>query len=156
MHEIKGDLFKVADAEIIGVTTNGIVNKYGKLVMGRGVALQFSDRYPWLPEVLGTHVRRHGNTPWLSYPNELYNHVHPLILSFPTKEHWRDNASINLIEASAFHIIRMLKHIELHDGVTFSKIVIPRPGVGLGRLKWEDVKEVLEKYLDDRFYIISP
>lgn len=66
MVEITGDIFGQDDADVVCVTTNGVVKANGDLVMGQGtptaqhLAAQFARRFPWLPTKLGQmHRLRH-------------------------------------------------------------------------------------------------
>lgn len=153
MKEIRGDIFAQYDADAICVTTNGVVKKNGELVMGRGIAQQFAERYPCLAQYLGEQVTRNGNHVCLGgVVAGRGDKVALSILSFPTKEHWRDPSPMWLIERSAKELVAFADR----NSNTIQKIVLPRPGCGLGGLKWEDVKKVIEPILDDRFYIITP
>ena len=71
----------------------------------------------------------------------------PVILSFPVKHNWFNNADISLIKRSAKELLDWSE--------PFRSIVLPRPGCGNGGLKWEDVKPVLEPILDGRFHVIT-
>ncbi len=43
----QGDMWSVYDqADLFLVTTNGVVTRYGKLVMGAGIARQTKERFP--------------------------------------------------------------------------------------------------------------
>lgn len=120
------------------ITTNAIINSKGEAVMGAGTALQAKSRYPDIPKQLGHLLSIYGN------------HVFRLnhnIISFPTKTHWKYNSDINLIKQSAREILKLLKD----QNVT---VVMPPPGCGLGNLKWEDVRQVIEPILDDRFIVL--
>jgi hypothetical protein len=121
------------------VTTNGVLTTTGKLVMGAGVALQAKIMYSGIDSTLGLLVSRIGNVP---YYLERWS-----MISFPTKNHWRDDSSLELIEKSA---IRVLVLVNLYD---LKKIVLPRPGCGYGNLKWEQVKPVIERIFDERFIV---
>ena len=114
----------------------------GSGVMGAGIAKEFAIRYSYLPLIFGTFVRNQGNKPCIitGCPN---------IMSFPTKNNWKDLSDIKLIEKSAEQIKNICDHFN------FKSILSTRPGCGLGGLKWEDVKVVLENYFDDRFFIIN-
>lgn len=130
--------------DAICVTTNGVVKKNGHLVMGAGVAKQFSNYYTGLASVFGSWVQQQGNTVCPIFVID-----GPDIFSFPTKNHWKDKSSIELIETSA------KKLVELADRYKLKHIAIPAPGCGLGGLDWEtQVKPVLEEIFDDRFYIL--
>jgi len=141
MKEIKGNLWTQPSEAIIAVTTNGIVDKFQRLVMGRGCAQEAAALCPNLPRILGKLVADQGNH--AHYVSE-YN-----IVSFPTKNHWRDNSDIELIRQSAREVVY------LADQHGWTSVIIPRPGTGYGRLQWPDVKKVLEGILDDRFSIIT-
>ena len=39
--------------------------------------------------------------------------------------------------------------------MNFSSVLLPKPGCANGGLNWEQVKPLLEQYLDDRFTIID-
>lgn len=146
MLECTGDLWKYhSEGKWIVVPTNGVVNKTGRNVMGRGVALQAAQRFPYLPGTLGTAIKLKGNN--------VFNFTEMRIITFPVKHKWWKEADINLIERSADQL-RILS-----DGMMISEndqqIYLPRVGAGNGRLKWDVVKSILEKYLDDRFTVVT-
>jgi hypothetical protein len=147
------DLWSVrADAKC--VTTNGVVRKDGKLVMGAGIAKEAADRYPFMPRQIGDAVGRRGNHVYafnmrwynvFDFANDFY------LVTFPTKEHWRSPSTLELIERSA----RELKKIA--DENYWRKVLLPRPGCGLGGLSWDDdVRHVIASILsDDRFVVVT-
>ncbi len=147
MKELTGDLWEVeADARVI--TTNGLVKKDGRAVMGRGVAKQAAERYPWLPEWLGLSLRVIGNHVRMFLPNE--GNATYLIM-FPVKHNWWETANLDLIKRSAEELVTLIDG-QFSKGVT---IVLSRPGCGNGGLRWEDVKPVIEPLLDDRFVVVE-
>src|ERR1700686_795435 len=96
---IKANLWDV-QADLYGITTNGVVKADGRLVMGKGVALQAAQRYPGIEVELGKSVARMGNRLQMVFDN----HLHPLcanLFSFPTKQDWRSKSDLELIEVSA-------------------------------------------------------
>lgn len=142
MIEQIGNLWSyVGKADAIGVTTNGVVHPTtGRLIMGAGVAKQASNRFLDLPEILGRHVMKNGNVPCFvpSYH----------ILSFPTKNHWRDPSIPELIIQSA------KLSVEIADREHLKLIVLTRPGCGNGRLRWESVYKAIAPILDNRFLVV--
>lgn len=144
MIEIIGNMWKI-DCDAICVTTNGIIKKNGEAVMGAGVAHQAKIRYPGLPRELAVKLRFTGNHVYLM-PQK--NHIS--IVTFPTKNDWKDDSDIALIEQSCEELV------VLTDKLRWNQVVLTRPGCANGKLNWSDVKPILEKHLDDRFIIISP
>lgn len=152
MKEVKGDIWSYADGWRV-IPTNGIVNfahrmdsvegiqSKAYLVMGAGLAKQASEKYPDLDWYLGDKVIGLGN------------HVHLIhqfkMIGFPTKDHYKDKSTIDLVTRST----RELKEkAELIQG----NIYIPRVGCGLGGLDWRKVKSVLENILEgDRFIVVN-
>lgn len=128
--------------EAICVTTNGIIKANGHAVMGRGIALQANNLYH-VSGTLADHLKAHGNVPAnLGVFDGVY------ILSFPTKNDWRDDSDINLIRNSA-HLL-----VELADKLHLKHVYLPKPGCANGRLNWNDVKPVIQAILDDRFTVV--
>jgi hypothetical protein len=145
-HE-KGDILSdkvLSTANAICITTNGITKNNGHAVMGAGLAKQAALKWPNLPIDLGYCLRNYGNNVYL-IGREKDCHI----LSFPTKIHWKNASSLNLIESSARELAK------LANAWKWSKVFLPPVGCGLGGLLMKDVKPVLEKYLDDRFIIIN-
>ena len=144
MREIIGDLWTIkADARVI--PTNGFIKKNGEGVMGRGVALQMKQRYPHAPAWLGNHLIRNGNhVGRCSLPKRDL-----LFIWFPVKiTSWRDDASLTLIERSCQELVALVSPM-------WNQVALPRVGCGNGGLDWEDVKPILEEYLDDRFIVVK-
>lgn len=140
MIEVVGDLWTYP-ADVRVVTTNGTIKTNGECVMGRGCAKEAKNRWPDIAKVLGEEVRARGN-----HVNLL--RADPIIFSFPVKHEWYEQADPDLITKSAMEL-------SLAIGLQQKVVVMPRPGCGNGRLRWEDVKPILEPILDNRFHVIT-
>lgn len=140
IHFLKGDLFSTR----VEVLVNP-VNCVG--VMGRGLALEFKERFPDNFQVY-KRACDHGKIK----PGSLYtlpvneSIVIPsyrlrFIVNFPTKDHWRDPSRLEWIDSGLMELSRMieLNHVQ--------SIAIPAIGCGLGGLKWGDVKALMIKHL---------
>jgi len=140
MLETKGNLWEYFGTAIVAVTTNGLVAKSGKAVLGNGCAREAGERVPGLATRLGTVLSDGGN------------HVQYLgdgIVNFPVEHSPYENPDLRLIERSTKELVA------LTEAKGWKKVVVPRPGCGGGGLSWQEVKPVLEKYLDDRFLVIT-
>lgn len=142
MIELEGNIWDFHKAGFpIVITTNGDFNSRGENVMGKGIALQAKQKFPELPGRIGEHLKKHGNRVGYFSPYRLF--------SFPTKNSWKQNSDIVLIEQSA-------RHLEIAAGwLNFDRIYMVRPGCSNGKLKWEEVKPVIASYLDDRFIVVQ-
>jgi len=148
MKEIVADMFRrkvVNLADAICLTTNGVVKKNGCCVMGAGNARQARDKFSGIDKKLGDLIKENGNIVQIVWEIES-----TFILSFPVKHNWWEKADIDLVESSTKQLV------ELTDKMGWEKVILPRPGCHNGKLKWlSEVKPILRKYLDDRFYIIN-
>jgi hypothetical protein len=85
------------------------------------------------------------------------------IFSFPTKHDWWEQSDIELIESSCCEIVEWLDVLALKykDQYPYSDltkvhvIYMTKAGCGAGGLKWEEVKPVMGKILDDRFIVVD-
>lgn len=128
--------------DAICVTTNGIVRPNGRLVMGGGIARMFRNRYKDIDLILGQKVQVYGNVPFLVYKNK------QAIISFPTKNDWKEKSDLSLIKSSAEKLSKIA------SSRFWTRVALPAPGVGLGGLSWDkEVRPLLSRVLDDRFYI---
>lgn len=172
MKEIFGDLFASVKAEAIAITTNGFVSSQGVNTMGRGCAARAKFLWPGVQLILGQHILEGGNhVHQLTYTESKLppvirlsyslcqdwphkwapSHQVPYqIFSFPTKNHWREDSDLALVEQSARELLAQVGKLGLDS------VVIPWPGCGLGRLDKGTVRGVIAPILDDRFYVISP
>lgn len=160
MIEVTGDLFeyiKDNPVDAICCTTNMVVKANGELVMGAGIAKVFAKKYPTLAKDFGKTVlqmRAKGYVPnvFLAHeptlkPTREYS---PRIVYFATKDDWRKPSTLEIIEESLKQLTKLSR---LN---TWDKVVLPKPGCSNGGLDWkEQVRPLCEKYLDDRFIVIS-
>lgn len=157
MIEIVGDLFEWG-GDAICITTNGQIRKDGACVMGRGVALQATIKWPGIERVLGRQIMEGGNKVHrltfeeggrivLCMSNES-NGVHVVpwhIFSLPVKHHWRDKADIKLIERSLRELTKLTESM---------RVGLPRPGCGNGGLDWNAVRPLVHRMLPEERYVI--
>lgn len=150
MLTVQGNIWKYWNNEPnswIGVTTNGVVKDNGELVMGKGIALEAADLYPFLPTRLGEFVKRMGNIP--CFMKDLR------VVTIPTKHDWKSNSDLKLIDGSIKLMHQSFKNMRNMEPDTWGQIVfIPAPGCGNGGLTLEQVQPILEKHLDDQFVLV--
>lgn len=166
MKELKEDLFEcIFDSEVdaICITTNGNYSRNGVAIMGGGCAGEAARRWPEMPIRLGKMLRSFmSNIPFvigavdedaeaLELTKELVDsrQFKCLVFSFPTINNLIDGSNLELIKQSATIMMDYANQYGL------KKIILGRPGVGIGGLKWNDVKPEIESILDDRFVIVS-
>lgn len=148
MIEVKGNLWTYP-ADVRVITTNGTVKRNGEAVMGRGCALEAKELYDGVAAYLGKCIREEGNKVHFLFGRGVNGPDDVGLISFPVKHQWHEKADLKLIRTSALQLV------ELMNFNSHKIIVMPKPGCGNGKLKWADVKAVLEPILDNRFHVIT-
>lgn len=155
MLEAYGNIWDIADEggwDALVITTNGYVRKDGRAVMGRGVAKEAADRYIELPGQLGQAIKTQGHRVHVFSGYAPYD-----IVAFPVKPifglngepGWKAKADLGLITTSAAQLVYYADRYEWKD------VLVPRPGVGNGKLNWGNVKAIIEPIFDDRFTVVT-
>ena len=125
-------------------------------VSGKGLALEFKKRFPEAQKQYEHYCKEGVFTPgrilW-TYPSKnLY------LVYFATKNHWKNPSQIEWINEGMYWLKYDLTYTyELNTNV--KSIAIPALGCGLGGLDWNDVKPIIEKFmenLDVEVYIFEP
>ena len=143
--EITGNLWNYHNKNdyAICITTNAIVKDSGDLVCGAGCAKEACQR---------TNFARLAGLQVFAWGNHVY-HITDNIFTFPVKRHYANKAKLSIIENSCKELVDIMNKDKYKN--RYKKIVLPRPGCGNGKLNWEEVRLILEKYLDNRFLVIS-
>ena len=120
---IVGDLFGQTDVDVI---TNP-VNCRG--TMGAGLARQFALRYPRMERDYKRLCRKREIAPGRVYLYRINRTADPrYICLFPTKDHWRDDSTLELIRTGMDDLLLQMHHKGL------KRVAIPALGCGLGGL----------------------
>ncbi len=121
------------------------VNTVG--VMGKGLALEFKRRYPWMFCVYKTLCNKGLLT--IGYPRAWTSALDgSYILLFPTKRHWKGPSLESYIEAGLRSLVDRVRENKFIYPI--HSIAFPAIGCGLGGLDFEtQVRPLLDKYLAD-------
>lgn len=140
----KGNMW-LADPEpdVWLVTTNSVLTKAGRLVMGGGAALQATEHFPGCNRWFGAMIRETCGSG--GFYGILIHPDHPLG-AFQTKRHWKHNSSVSLIYDSAVALTEWLARDKT------LRVSLNFPGIGLGGLRKEDVLPIVTQ-LPDRVTI---
>lgn len=133
------------------ITTNGIVKRDGLAVMGAGIAKQAVNQYGInVAKTLGHKLDLAGNHAYHLGCQFSKNDIEFDMFSFPTKNHWKDDSSLELIAQSAREMVVFANSLHLNE------IYLPTVGCGCGNLNIKHVLEVCSDLLDDRFIMVLP
>ena len=135
MQYIKGNLLDAKTEALVNT-----VNTVG--VMGKGIALQFKEMFPYnYKEYLAACKRGDISPGKLLTVKDQTLEGQKLIINFPTKTEWFKKSQYDYVESGLVDLVKVIEEYEIKS------IAIPPLGCGNGGLKWEKVKPLIEKYL---------
>ncbi|TAF38169.1 MAG: Appr-1-p processing protein, partial [Alphaproteobacteria bacterium] len=136
----QGDMF----AEPVEALVN-TVNCVG--VMGKGVALEFKNRWPANFRAYKMLCDAKSLKPGQMFvfdTKELFANEGPrYLINFPTKTHWRSKSRMEYIEDGLNALVEVIRTREI------TSIAIPPLGCGNGGLDWADVRSLIEAKLSN-------
>lgn len=113
------------------------VNTVG--VMGKGLALDFKNRYPKMFEQY-TRACKSGFRPGQLIVTKEDDHW---VMCFPTKRDWRNKSSIDYIKAG------LKAFCDGYEKQGITSVAFPKLGCGAGGLTWNVVEPIMDQYLRD-------
>ena len=140
----QGNIFNTAPDVVKVITTNGCITNDNKLVMGRGAALEATQRYTGIARIAADriktapHLQVTVGTVMCNIYNYYIAHI-PMfnLMLFQVKYHWKQPANLDLIHASVW---AFTQYAESHSDIQFA---LNYPGIGNGNL----AKELVAPYL---------
>lgn len=126
-----GDLLKDKSEAITNT-----VNCVG--VMGKGIALQFKQRWPRNFKAYADACKHKGIKPGKVFIYDMGQWEEPrYIINFPTKAHWRGDSKIEYVESGLRDLIEQVERLGIKS------VALPPLGCGNGGLEWNKVKRVI-------------
>jgi O-acetyl-ADP-ribose deacetylase (regulator of RNase III) len=121
-------------------------------VMGKGVALEFKERYPTMFRVYQKLCKGGAIKPGHVWEYVVASNF--TIFNMATKDHWRNPSQYIWIKEGLVTLRRLLE-----NSPRVRTITIPALGCGNGGLQWANVSEMIEDYLDglpQRILVFNP
>jgi uncharacterized protein YwgA/O-acetyl-ADP-ribose deacetylase (regulator of RNase III) len=108
-------------------------------VMGKGIALEFKQRFPDMYHDYVERCERHEVKLGRPYPYHLNDGR--IVLNFPTKDHWRSPSRLSDIVAGLQYLVSHYRAWRIES------LAVPPLGCGNGQLEWDVVGPTLYKML---------
>jgi O-acetyl-ADP-ribose deacetylase (regulator of RNase III) len=130
---------------LLEAKTDALVNTVNTVgVMGKGIALQFKERFPinykiYVSECKAGKVKI-GK---MLVVKELTLEGEKLIINFPTKTEWYKKSQYSFINEGLEDLVKVIGEYKIKS------IAIPPLGSGNGGLKWDKVKVLMNQYLEN-------
>lgn len=136
-----GNNISIVSGNIFNTKAQTVVNTVNCVgVMGKGIALVFKLRYPFMFEVYQKYCRQNlisvGKL-WI-YKGDIND---PWVLNFPTKTHWKLPSEYEYIERG------LQKFVETYKEKGITSIAFPLLGANNGGLNKDKVMEIMTTYL---------
>lgn len=134
---------KYITGNLLAAPAQALVNTVNTVgIMGKGIALQFKERFPINFKVYEKACKAgEVKVGKMLVVRENTLEGEKIIINFPTKTEWFKKSQYSYIEEGLQDLVRVIR------GYKISSIAIPPLGCGNGGLKWEKVKEMMDKYL---------
>jgi O-acetyl-ADP-ribose deacetylase (regulator of RNase III) len=139
-------MIRLGSGDLLSADVDALVNAVNiRGVMGAGIAAQFKlafpDYFTAYRDACERGDLRMGRM-WV-YSPPTTEHARPrYLISFPTKDHWRDRSHLHDIETGIVDLRQQIISRQL------ASIALPALGCGRGGLRWPEVRPVIEAGLD--------
>lgn len=137
-----GDILD-ADADALVNTVNCVG------IMGRGIALQFKNKFPGNFKAYAAACDRHEVQPGKMFVHETGKLSPRYIINFPTKRHWKGKSRVEDIETGLEDLVRVIGQFKIRS------IAIPPLGSGLGGLDWDNVRPKIVQALESASDVVA-
>ena len=138
-------MIEYSNGNLLDAQVDALVNTVNCVgIMGKGVALQFKQRFPdnfrYYEKACRKEVVRTGTM--LVFET---GHVTPprYIINFPTKVHWRGKSRMEYVDTGLQDLRAVVLRLAIHS------LAVPPLGCGSGGLRWQDVRASIERELTD-------
>jgi O-acetyl-ADP-ribose deacetylase (regulator of RNase III) len=130
----------ITKGDILRTKAEALVNPVNCVgIMGRGLALQFKEKFPDNFLAYKAAYERGELKPGRMLVIDLNRpHSPRLVINFPTKQHWKDKSRIKDIENG---LTALIEEIRIRN---IKSIAIPPLGCGLGGLDWNIVRPMIK------------
>lgn len=138
-------MLKFTNDDILKANVEALVNTVNCVgVMGKGLALQFKQRFPKNFKAYKKACLQGMVQPGRVFVYEIGIFERPrYILNFPTKRHWKENSRIDDIRAGLNDLVKIVNELKIKS------IAIPPLGCGNGKLFWPEVRKLItDAFLD--------
>jgi O-acetyl-ADP-ribose deacetylase (regulator of RNase III) len=130
---------------LLDADTEALVNTVNTVgVMGKGVALQFKEKYPVNFKCYAEACKRGEVKVGLMFVTlDRTLEGEKIIINFPTKTEYYRKSQYRFIEDGLQDLVKII------DEQHIKSVALPPLGCGYGGLNWDKVKALIEKYLGD-------
>jgi O-acetyl-ADP-ribose deacetylase (regulator of RNase III) len=134
-------MIRYAQGNLLDANTEALVNTVNTVgVMGKGIALQFKERFPDnFAAYAAAHKRGDLQIGKMFVTEGSTLTGRPWIINFPTKEHWRQKSTIAHVRAGLEDLVRIVR------GHGIRSVAVPPLGCGNGGLEWRVVRQAIEE-----------
>lgn len=134
-------MIKYINGTVFNTDAMAIVNTVNcQGFMGGGIALEYKLRYPLMFQDYKSKCEKHLiKTGKVDY----YKDNEVIIINFPTKNLYQYPSQIKWIEEGLKDFVKTYK---LHN---IESVAFPKLGTANGKLNWNNVKNIMEKYLNN-------
>jgi O-acetyl-ADP-ribose deacetylase (regulator of RNase III) len=137
----------IEDSDILRDKAEALVNPVNCVgVMGAGLAkaflLKFNDDTNYFNAHYISLCQSKALRPGKCFIHFRHTEINKYIIFFPTKDHFKDPSKLEFIEEGLLSLEGIVKELKI------SSIAMPKLGCGLGGLDYNDVKPLIEAFVD--------
>ena len=138
-------MIRYVQGNLLQAPTEALVNTVNEVgVMGKGIALMFSDEFPENTKAYQEACRDKRVHVGHMFVTENEGLIQPhWIINFPTKKHWRGDSQIGWIHDGLEDLRRVIRDKKIQS------IALPPLGCGNGGLDWPQVRQEIEAALGE-------
>lgn len=148
-------MIQYVNGDMLSSSAEALVNTVNTVgVMGKGIALQFKNRYPKnYKEYFDACNKGTFKTGQVLVVQEGDLLSQKFIINFPTKAHWKGNSNFEYISTGLVALREAIAKYKIKS------VALPPLGCGNGGLEWGKVKLLIEEYLKDvdaEIFVFTP